>query len=164
MAEWTHRVTNAEMGCSLDLKDITESQWNIEYHRLPFHRVVWRHKKIGCTCLLYANGKAICHGGKDKMRQYARLLQKMKYPIRMKKIKIVTRSAAYSFRKSLDFRKIAQYTKGSYEPEIYHGLRFIKEGLHYTLYKSGKVIVTGIKSEKEIDTKVNPTLLEIEII
>ena len=112
---------------------------------------------------MYAS-KTICHGGKDKMRKYARLLQKMKYPIRITKIQIVTRSAAYSFTKTLDYRKIAEYTKGSYEPEIFHGLRFIKEGLHYTLYKSGRVVVTGIKSEKDLDTKVNPTLLEIDII
>ena len=98
------------------------------------------------------------------MRKYARLLQKMNYSIRIKKIKIVTRSAVYTLSNVPDYKKIVQYCRGSYEPEIYHAARFIKEGVHYTVYKSGKVIITGIKTERELHTKVNPTLLELEII
>ena len=157
-------MTCAEMGCPLKLKDIAQSKYDIEYHKLPFERLLWRHKNIGSTCMLYSNGKAICHGGKDSMRKYARLLQKMNYPIRIKKIKIVTRSAVYTLSNVPDYKRIAQYSQGSYEPEIFHAARFIKEGVHYTVYKSGKVIITGIKTEKELDAKVNPTLLDLEIL
>ena len=43
-------------------------------------------------------------------------------------------------------------------------IRFIREGIYYTVYKSGKVIVTGIKSEKDLDSKVNTVLLELELL
>ena len=76
MAKWTHRVTYAEMGCSLNLREIAEAKYDIEYHKAPFKRLLWRHRKIGYTCMLYTNGKTICHGGKHQLRKYARLLEK----------------------------------------------------------------------------------------
>ena len=46
-----------------------------------------------------------------------------------------------------------QELQGLYKPEIFHAVRFIREGIHYTVYKSGKVIITGIKSEKYLDNR-----------
>ena len=144
--------------------NIAESTHNIEYRRVPFDRLLWRHRKIGCTCMIYSNGKIICHGGEDRLRKYVRLLQKMGYPVRMKKIKTFTGSAVHKLSRKPDYRKIAEYMRGSYEPEIYHAVRFIKDGIHYIVYKSGKVVITGIKSEKDLDVKVNAVLIELEII
>ena len=76
MAEWTHLVSYAETGCELRLGEIANSCYDIEYQRSCFKRLVWRHRCIGCTCMIYANGKIICHGGRDRLRKYARLLQK----------------------------------------------------------------------------------------
>ena len=73
-------------------------------------------------------------------------------------------SAVYTLRGKVDYCKIVQWMQGSYEPEIFHAVGFIREGIHYTVYKSGKTIVTGIKSEKDLDNKVNAVLLELEVL
>ena len=44
-------------------------------------------QKIGCTCLLYSSGKMICHGSKDQMRKYGRLLCKLGYTISLKMLR-----------------------------------------------------------------------------
>ena len=54
--------------------------------------------------------------------------------------------------------------RGSYLPEIYHAVRFIKDRIHYIIYKSGKVVITGNKSEKDLDVKVTAVLIKPEII
>ena len=59
-------------------------------------------------------------------------------------------SVVYTLRRKVEYWKIVQQLHGSYEPEIFCAIRFISEGIHYTVYKSGKVIVTGIKSEKRL--------------
>ena len=164
MARMTHRVTYSEIGCQLNLRDIAEASYNIEYQTNPFERLLWRHRKLISTCMIYSSGKIICHGGKTTLRKYVRLLQKMGYAVNLKKIKFLTGSAVYNLSGIPDYRKIAKTMKGLYEPEIFHAVRFIKDGIHYIVYKSGKVAITGIKSEKDLDTKVNPVLLELEII
>ena len=57
----------------------------------------------------------------------------------------------------MEYWKIVQQLQGSYELKIIHAVGFIREGIHYTVYKSGKIIVTGIKSEKRL------VLLELEL-
>ena len=164
MAKLTHRVLYSDLGCPLNLRDMAETKIDIEYHSLSFERLLWRHRKIGCTYMIYSTGKIICHGGKEQTRQYARLVERMGYPVRMKKIKTLTMSAVYTLRGKVDYCKIVQWMQGSYEPEIFHAVGFIREGIHYTIYKSGKTIVTGIKSEKDLDNKVNAVLLELEVL
>ena len=44
-----------------------------------------------------------------------------------------------------------QHMHGLYEPEIYHTIGFIKDGIHYTVYDSGKAITNGIKPVKNLD-------------
>ena len=61
---------------------------------------------------------------------------------------MITMSAIYTLHGKVEYWKIVQQLQGSYELEIFHAVGFIREGMHYMVYKSGKVIVTGIKSLK----------------
>ena len=63
---------------------------------------------------------------------------------------MITMSAVYTLRGKVEYWKIVQQLQGPYEPEVFHAVGFIREGIHYTLYKSGKVIIIGIKSEKRL--------------
>ena len=47
MAKLTHRVIYSDLGCRLNLVKIAEMSFDIEYHSLPFERLLWRHRKIG---------------------------------------------------------------------------------------------------------------------
>ena len=57
MAKLTHRVLYSDLGCPLNLRDMAETKIDIEYHSLSFERLLWRHRKIGCTCMIYSTGK-----------------------------------------------------------------------------------------------------------
>ena len=50
----------------------------------------------------------------------------------------------------------------TYEPEIYYALNIKRKRVHFTVYRTGKVVISGITSEHVIDDIVNPTLLELE--
>ena len=50
-----------------------------------------------------------------------------------------------------------------YEPEMYHTFGIRKNGLYFIVYKSSKVVITGIKNQKMIKDIVYATLLELEI-
>ena len=64
MAKLTYRVLYSNLECPLNLRDMAETKIDIEYHSLPFERLLWRHRKIGCTCMIYSTGKIICHRGR----------------------------------------------------------------------------------------------------
>ena len=82
--------------------------------------------------MIYSTGKNICHGGKEQLKKYARLVKRKGYPVRMLKIKTITMSAVYTLRRKVEHWKIVQKLQGSYKPEIFHGIGFIREGIHYT--------------------------------
>ena len=95
--------------------------------------------------MIYSTVKIICHRGREQLRKYARLVERKGYPVRMLKIKTITMSAVYTLQGKVEYWKIVQQLQELYEPEIFHAVGFIREGIHHTVYKSGKVIVTGIK-------------------
>ena len=164
MAIYTHIVTYGDLGTRLNLKNILEKMRDVKYKERPFRVLLWCHKRIRCTCMVYDSGKIICHGEKKDLRRYARILQKMGYAIRLKKIIVLTRSAKYVLRERPNLYKLTKMMGGSYEPEIFQALEIKRGGICFLIYKSGKVIITGIANEQLLDDIVNPTLLEIECL
>ena len=53
----------------IDKVCLAETMIDIEYHSLPFERLLWRQRKIGYTCMIYYTGKIICQRGKEQTRQ-----------------------------------------------------------------------------------------------
>ena len=117
-------------------------------------------KKLGVVVCCIVLEKMICHGNKKQMRKYARILFKMGYPVSLNKVKIATHSAVYNLTNGVTYFKMMKLPGATYEPEIYHALN--TKRVHFTVYMTGKVVITGITSERVIDDIVNPTLLELE--
>ena len=109
MAKLTHRVIYSNLGCRLNLVNIAETSFDIEYHSLLFERLLWRHRKIEYTCMIYSTGKIICHRGKEQLRKYATLVERKGYPVRMLKIKMITMSAVYTLCGKVEYEKIVQH-------------------------------------------------------
>lgn len=167
----THKIFRTDLKCPLDLRDITNRIGNAIYTVKPFKMVQWRHRKIGGTCLLYHSGKVIYHGDDERrLRKYCRIIQKMGYPIRFKKIHLVTMCGVYDSKKTLDYPSLVRRMKSiygpggvSFEPELYHA-PMVKIGkISFTAYKNGKIIIAGIKSDEQIYDVVLPTLLEMTL-
>ena len=100
---------------------------------------------------------------KLRMRQYARLIQKCGYDVQLKEIKLVTASAVATLDMKLDLNLVASLMGTTWESELFNGLNFHKEKIHYSCFTSGKICITGITSFKLLDTLVYPTLLEIQM-
>ena len=164
MASITHTVIYGDLGCPLDLRHIAVNSRDVVYKTKPFDVINWHHKKIRCSCMLYSTGKMICHGNKKQMRKYARILFKMGYPVSLNKVKIATHSAVYNLTNEVNYFKMMKLPGATYKPEIYHALNIKRKRVHFTVYRTGKVVITGITSERVIDDIVNPTLLELEIL
>lgn len=167
----THKIYRTDLRCPLDLRDITNRIGNAIYTVTPFKMVQWKHRKIGGTCLLYHTGKVIFHGEDESMlRKYCRLIQKMGYPVRFKKIRLVTMSGTYDLKKNVDYPSLVRRMESIYgtgcvqfEPELYHAPIVRMGNISFTVYRNGKIVVAGMKSEEEIYDVVLPTLIELTL-
>lgn len=163
----THEIHSTHLQCRLDLGWIATrpSVGRVIYTRRPFHMIQWKHKRLKSTCLIFENGKLICHGSRQCLRGYCRLLQKLGLPIVFSKINLVTKSAVHQLNSEVDYVELVKNVPGmTYEPELFCGALLKRGNVNYTVFKkSSKVLITGVKGEKHVNECVLPTLLELEI-
>jgi transcription initiation factor TFIID TATA-box-binding protein len=167
----TNVVCNADLRCAIDLRLLTLSCTEIIYDPRRFAGAVWRHKKIGGTCMIFSNGKMMVNGkvktigeAKFRVRRYARCLQKMGFNVTLTRIRISTISAFYTVEYGLDLRKITEHFAGNYHPEIFPALIFVKGGVTFTCFHTGCVVMTGIKKNRHFYDVVIPVLIEMYIL
>jgi transcription initiation factor TFIID TATA-box-binding protein len=168
MLRITNVVVQACLNVSLNLKELVYRLRDVKYNPKRFSAIIWHHKRVGGSCLLFNNGQLICHGSKSlseakrKVRQFARLIQKQGYHVNLSPIKLLTASAVADLGHPLDLPNVAQVLGASFEPELFNGAVFYKGRLHFSCFSSGKIIITGISSLSYIDSIIYPTLLELE--
>ena len=115
--------------------------------------------------------KLICHGTRNMgqagicIRQYACLIEKLDYPVRLTSIRLVTASAVGNIKQKLDLASVAKFfTHAQYEPELFNVCMLKVDRLNFYIFSSGKIVVTGIKELKLISQVVLPTMLEIPLV
>lgn len=167
----TNIVCNADLQCPIDLKLLTLRCGNITYNPQNFSAAIWRHKRIGGTCMVFDNGKIMVNGkvnstkeAKQRLRRYARLIQKLGWKIYLKQIVISTISAFFKLDGPVDVLKLVPYYNGAYESELFPAAMFVKDSIHFTCFHTGSVLMTGIKHEQQFYTTVIPVLLEIPLL
>ena len=110
------------------------------------------------------NGKAASfQEGRQRLRRYARKLQNLGCPVRLRDVKIITVSASHTLSSGLDLHKLAQDRTLLYEPELFPALNFKLEGVNFCCFHTGKVVIMCIKSPAQIDDVIYPTLNELEL-
>ena len=166
----TNVVFSAQLCCPIDLMELCQRLWNARYEPRTFPGLIWQHRTIGGNCLVFSNGAINCNGrasyireGRQRLRQYARQLQRLGYPVRLKKIKMVTASASHSLSDRLDIMTLANERTVVYEPELFPALNFKTDGVNFCCFHTGKVVITGIRCISHIDDVVLPTLIELEL-
>ena len=89
-------VSTISVGCKLDLKKIALHARNSEYNPKRFAALIMRIRTPRTTALIFSSGKMVCTGAKSEIesklaaRKYARIIQKLGFPVR--KIPMVTSS------------------------------------------------------------------------
>ena len=167
----TNIVCHADLRCSIDLRDLASKGANMTYDPSKFPAVIWKHKVIGGTCMIFKSGKIMVNGkiesireARQRMRRYARRLQKIGWNISLKRIIISTMSAFYKLEGALDVYRLVQHFGGSYEAERFPAAMFVKDTIHFTCFDTGSVLMTGIKTDRQFYDTIIPTLLEMYIL
>lgn len=170
MVRFTNVVCLTDLASTFDLRHIALQVTNVRYDPKRFNGLIWQHKKIGGTCLLFGSGRLVCNGNltltvaRKRIRQYARCLEKLGYPVTLTRIHVVTRSAVHTLSQQINCAAFSSHVVGaSYEPEIMNAVMVKRESIHFTCFPSAKVIITGIKTRTCLDRVVYPTLLEMEL-
>ncbi len=161
-------VSSANLEMDLDLYAIAYKVHDVEYEPEQFPGAIFKLKEPKSSLLLFKNGKIICTGCKNEkevqtaiektqkmMFLYAKNAKKGKPTFRIENI-----VASAAFNVELDLYGIAAKIKEvEYEPEQFPGAIFkIKDPKSsLLLFKNGKIICTGCKSEKEVQAALDKT-------
>jgi transcription initiation factor TFIID TATA-box-binding protein len=148
------------LGCSLELKKIALQARNAEYNPRRFSALIMRIKEPKTTALIFASGKMVCTGAKNEeqaklaARKFARIIQKLGFPIQFMDFKIqnVVGSCDVQFPVKLETLATMYSLFTTYEPEIFPGLiyRMKEPKVVLLVFFSGKIILTGAKKRNEI--------------
>ena len=167
----TNVVCVTQLRCDVDLQRLATRSRDVEYNPRKHNCLIWKHKKIGGCCMVSRHGKLMCNGkatsiieARRRVRQYARLIQKAGYPIQLSRIRVITLSAIHTLSRPCNLRQLAKDLNAFYEPELFPALMFKREGVHFTCFSTGKVIVTGIKKITQLNDVVWPVIIELELL
>lgn len=163
-------MCSAHVQCSIDLRELCYQLPNTRYDPARFPGLIWQHKTIQGNCLVFANGTIQCQGkatclreGKQRVRRYARVLQKIGLPVILRDMKVLTASAFHILSGPLDLNTLIQERNLLYEPEIFPTVSMKVQGVTFSCYANGKVIMTGIKTYADMSQIIDPTLIELEL-
>ncbi|XP_030384833.1 TBP-related factor [Scaptodrosophila lebanonensis] len=153
-------VATFSVACELDLRSINARTRNSEYTPKRFHGVIMRMHSPRCTALIFRTGKIICTGARNEIeanigsRKFARILQKLGFPVKFVDYKLQNIVATVDLRFPIRLENLNQVHGqfSSYEPEMFPGLiyRMVKPRIVLLIFVNGKVVFTGAKSRKDI--------------
>jgi len=161
-------VVQGDLGCNIDLRELTYKLTDVRYDPRKFPAVIWQHRKIGGNALEFSNGKINCNGkssslqdSRRRLRRYGRILQKLGNAVDLRNVRVVTASGAHRLSGRIDPQHLPP--DFTYEPELFPAVMCRRAGLHFTCHLSGIMMITGIKGEKDID-EVNGIIIELELL
>jgi transcription initiation factor TFIID TATA-box-binding protein len=158
-------VASAALEVELDLYAIAMEVDEVEYEPEQFPGAILKLRNPKASLLLFKNGKIICTGGKSEKEVGNAIMRainilnpyvqkKKKGGIAQPKFKIENIVASAALNVELDLYAIAmEVDEVEYEPEQFPGaiLKLLNPKSSLLLFKNGKIICTGGKSEKEVD-------------
>lgn len=163
-------VASAALELELDLYAIAREVDNVEYEPEQFPGAILKLKEPKTSLLLFKNGKVICTGAKSE-EQVAKAIKKaynnIKNCVKPGKrkrpnlsFKIVNIVASAALNVELDLYAIAREVDNvEYEPEQFPGaiLKLKEPKTSLLLFKNGKLICTGARSEPDVKKAINKT-------
>jgi transcription initiation factor TFIID TATA-box-binding protein len=159
-------VGTVNLGCKLDLKEITWKGKATEYNPNRFAAVIMRLRNPKTTGLIFSSGKMVITGARSEeecqlaSRKYAKIIEKMGFAVRYSDFKIqnVVASADVKFPIHLEKLEIDHISRKvdtseiQFMPELFPGLvyRLKNPKMAFLIFVSGKIVITGAKSFREI--------------
>ena len=171
----SHQIVNivatSKIDQELSLPFLFNSLEGCEYDPEQYHALILRSKQPKLTILVNTSGKIIFTGAKSfhdihiAYENFISCLKKLGYNPMMDEL--VTQNIVFlcNLTKSIDLERTLINNLGKkilYEPEIFPGLTLKHENPKFSaiMFKSGKIIVTGLHDEK----KINEAIVKIKEI
>lgn len=159
--------------CHLNLRKIATEGMHVEYKK-ENGMVNMKLRKPYTTATIWSSGKVTCAGAKSEQdaykaaRRYCRLLERMKFKVRMSNYRVVNVLATCNMPFSLDIARLAEkYQKEcSYEPELHPGATFKIKELKSTLklFTTGSITLTSpsVDLAQQSIVRIYPILVEFK--
>jgi transcription initiation factor TFIID TATA-box-binding protein len=151
----------------LDLDLIEQGVSNIEYNPDQFPGLILRLDSPKVTALIFRSGKMVVTGAKKTsdlikaVKKILRMFLKSSVSISGKpRIQIQNIVASANLGMEVLLEKAAYLLENTmYEPEQFPGLiyRLVDPKVVLLIFSSGKMVITGAKSEEEVEKAVNHT-------
>lgn len=161
-------VASSELGLELDLYTIAYKLHDVEYEPEQFPGAILKLSEPKTSLLLFKNGKIICAGGKNEREVGKAIETTMQMLVKYSKItppknfkpKFIIQNivASAELGVELDLYGIASEVPDvEYEPEQFPGaiLKFQSPKTSLLLFKNGKIICTGGRSEADVSAALN---------
>ncbi len=171
MVEFNIKVENvvafSVLGRKITLNKLVEKMENTEYEPEQFPGLVYRIKDPRAAALIFSSGKIVCTGAKsiemakEAMKRIVKDISKtgISMPRKFKiNIENIVASAKIEVKPKLMLEDIAMsLSEVEYEPEQFPGLvyRMKSPRTAFLLFGSGKIICTGGRNLKDINTALN---------
>ena len=168
-------TATANLGVRLDLKKIALRCRNTEYNPKRFAAVIMRLMEPKATGLIFASGKLVVTGVKSghnaalAAKTFAYIIEKVDAGFQPQyldfKVQNIVGTVDVGFPIRLEGLVYTHSKFASYEPELFSGLiyRLGKPRVVFMIFVSGKVIITGAKTEADMAEalrKMHPVLVE----
>ncbi|MEM4662833.1 MAG: TATA box-binding protein [Candidatus Diapherotrites archaeon] len=160
-------VASASFNGTLDLYNLAMASPDIEYEPEQFPGAILKLKEPKVSMLLFKNGKTICSGAASEkeialgIKKASKLIHEIQpsiKPLKKAKYTIVNLVATASLNQDVDLFKAAMTLDNvEYEPEQFPGaiVRIYDPKLTLLLFKNGKIICAGAKTEKLLQKGLN---------
>ncbi len=153
-------VISADIYARLNLEFLVRKLDDISYDPETFPGAIFKIKKLNASFLLFDTGRVICTGtrsfkaAKEAITELTKRLRKLKISITKKPTMRVTNmvaSGAVGGVLNLN-RLVFKLDNTEYEPEQFPGLVYHmpKSHITYLLFSTGKIVITGARTEKEV--------------
>ncbi len=165
-------VATVTLDQTLDLNAIARSVPNIEYDPEEFPGLILRLDKPRLTSLVFNSGKMVVTGAKSTdqlIKGFKKIIRTfVRYGIVIvgkPKIQIQNIVASANLNVEVDLEKAAYLLPNTmYEPEQFPGLihRSDDPKVVILLFSSGKMVITGAKSEEDVERAVKNIYKKLE--
>lgn len=152
-------VVTAQIADSLNLLDITTKVPGAIYEPGKFPAI--RMKRDNAGLLLYSSGKIVCTGTKspaEASERIERLREELaKYGVATRAPVVHVRNivASMDLQRELKLHELAySIDESEYNPEYFPAMKINTAGTRILLFRTGKAILPGMKSMKDVDKTV----------
>ena len=161
-------VVSASLGHDIPLEKMAATLSNTEYNPEQFPGLVIRIKEPKTSALIFSSGKIVCTGARtiekvhESIKQIIKSLEKINIKIKeYPTIKIQNIVASGTVGMDLNLNTLAMKLDNTeYEPEQFPGLVYkltgspVLSNITFLLFGTGKIVITGAKSENQIKEAV----------